>query len=65
MLSVCSGHHDGEYRTSRIRITWKSCSKDVMTELGFLMDDAQVASELCEKFCAEIPGIYFVDWIEE
>ena len=36
---------------------------DVMTELGFLMDDAQVASELCEKFWAEIPGIYFVDWI--
>ena len=31
-----------------------------MTELGFWMDDAQVASELCEKFWAEIPGIYIL-----
>ena len=31
-----------------------------MTECGFWMDDAQVASELCEKFWAEIPGIYIL-----
>ena len=30
------------------------------THLGFWMDDAQVASELCEKFWAEIPGIYIL-----
>jgi Holliday junction resolvase RusA-like endonuclease len=29
-----------------------------MTELGFWKDDAQVASEVIEKFWAEIPGIW-------
>jgi Holliday junction resolvase RusA-like endonuclease len=37
--------------------------KDVMTALGFWKDDAQVASEIIEKFWADIPGIYVV--IEE
>ena len=32
--------------------------KDVMTEVGFWKDDAQVASEIAEKFYAKIPGIY-------
>ncbi len=32
--------------------------KDVMTGLGFWKDDALVASEIVEKFWAEIPGIY-------
>ncbi len=32
--------------------------KDVMTAVGFWQDDAQVASEIVEKFWAEIPGIY-------
>jgi Holliday junction resolvase RusA-like endonuclease len=31
--------------------------KDAMTEAGFWKDDAQVASELTEKFWAEAPGI--------
>lgn len=29
-----------------------------MTAAGFWKDDAQVASEICEKFWAEVPGIY-------
>lgn len=29
-----------------------------MTALGFWRDDAQVASEIAEKFWAEVPGIY-------
>ena len=29
-----------------------------MTEVGFWKDDAQVASEIIEKFYARIPGIY-------
>ena len=29
-----------------------------MTRLGYWRDDAQVASEIVEKFWAEIPGIY-------
>lgn len=32
--------------------------KDCMTARGFWKDDAQVASEICEKFWAERPGIY-------
>lgn len=32
--------------------------KDVMTELNFWKDDALVASEVIEKFWAEVPGIY-------
>lgn len=32
--------------------------KDCMTKAGFWGDDAQVASEICEKFYAEIPGIF-------
>lgn len=32
--------------------------KDCMTALGFWSDDALVASEICEKFWAEVSGIY-------
>ena len=32
--------------------------KDIMTELHFWKDDAQVASEVTEKYWADIPGIY-------
>lgn len=32
--------------------------KDCMTELGFWNDDAQVASEIIEKFWADTVGIY-------
>jgi Holliday junction resolvase RusA-like endonuclease len=32
--------------------------KDCMEKLGYYKNDAQVASEITEKFWAEIPGIY-------
>ena len=32
--------------------------KDAMTKAGFWADDALVASEICEKFTGEIPGIF-------
>ena len=32
--------------------------KDAMTKGGFWGDDAQVASEICEKFTGPIPGIF-------
>lgn len=32
--------------------------KDCMTRLHFWKDDAQVASEISEKFWAAVPGIY-------
>jgi Holliday junction resolvase RusA-like endonuclease len=31
---------------------------DIMTDLGFWKDDAIVASEIIEKFWAQVPGIY-------
>ena len=50
---------NGEYKTTKpdtdnlIKLL-----KDCMTELGFWKDDALVASEITEKFWADIPGIY-------
>ena len=52
-------HRNGEYRTTRPDTdNLNKLLKDCMTELGFWKDDAQVASEVCEKFWAEIPGIW-------
>lgn len=52
-------HADGEYKITKpdtdnlIKLL-----KDCMTTDRFWTDDALVASELCEKFWAERPGIY-------
>lgn len=55
----CGGHRDGEYRTSKPDTdNLQKLLKDCMTAVGFWSDDAQVASETCEKFWAAIPGIY-------
>ena len=52
-------HADGTYRTSKPDTdNLQKLLKDCMTRLGFWRDDAQVASEVCEKFWAEVPGIY-------
>ena len=52
-------HRDGEYRTSRPDTdNLQKLLKDVMTTLGFWTDDAVVASEVVEKFWADVPGIY-------
>ncbi len=52
-------HHDGEYRTSKPDTdNLVKMLKDVMTDLRFWKDDAQVASEVIEKYWADIPGIY-------
>jgi Holliday junction resolvase RusA-like endonuclease len=52
-------HHDGEYRTSKPDTdNLVKMLKDVMTDLHFWKDDAQVASEVIEKYWADIPGIY-------
>lgn len=32
--------------------------QDCMTKVGFWGDDSQIASLICEKFWADIPGIY-------
>ena len=52
-------HRNGEYRTSKPDTdNLVKLLKDVMTELHFWNDDAQVASEVIEKYWADIPGIY-------
>jgi Holliday junction resolvase RusA-like endonuclease len=54
-----SKHKDGDWKTTRPD-TDNSIKmfKDVITKLGYWNDDAQVASEITEKFFANIPGIY-------
>lgn len=55
----CGDHRDGEYRITKPDTdNLQKMLKDVMTDLHFWKDDAQVASEICEKFWAERPGIY-------
>ena len=50
---------DGQYKTTRPDTdNLQKLLKDVMTDLGFWRDDAQVASEVAEKFWADLPGIY-------
>ena len=52
-------HPDGSYRITKPDTdNLQKLLKDVMTALGFWKDDAQVASEITEKFWAEIPGIF-------
>ena len=56
---VVAGHKDGEYRTTRPDTeNIQKALKDVMTDLRFWKDDALVASELIEKFWAEVPGLF-------
>lgn len=56
---ITGKHKDGEYKTSRPDTdNMIKLLKDVMTDLGFWRDDSQVASEITEKFWADVPGIY-------
>ena len=49
----------GEYKTTRPDTdNLVKLFKDCMTKVGFWKDDAQVSSELNEKFYAEISGVY-------
>lgn len=52
-------HGDGEWRTTKPDTdNLQKLLKDCMTDVGFWTDDAQVVSEICEKFWAERPGLY-------
>ena len=52
-------HKDGEWKTSKPDTdNLQKMLKDCMTRLGFWNDDAQVVSEVVEKFWAKVPGIY-------
>lgn len=52
-------YKDGEYRITKPDTdNLQKLLKDCMTMCGFWKDDALVASEIVEKFWAEVPGIY-------
>jgi Holliday junction resolvase RusA-like endonuclease len=52
-------HNDGDYKTSKPDLdNTQKLLQDCMTAVGFWKDDAQVASLICEKFWAVVPGIY-------
>ena len=56
---IVGPHEDGEPKTSRPDTdNLQKLLKDCMTVTGFWLDDAQVASEVAEKFWADIPGIF-------
>ena len=52
-------HKGGEYRITKPDTdNLQKMLKDCMTLCGFWTDDALVASEICEKLWADVPGIY-------
>ena len=52
-------HKDGQYKDTKPDTdNLNKMLKDEMTRAGFWKDDAQVASEIIEKFWAETTGIY-------
>jgi Holliday junction resolvase RusA-like endonuclease len=56
---ITGNHRDGEYKTTKPDTdNLQKMLKDIMTDLGYWTDDALVASEIIEKFWAEVPGIY-------
>lgn len=57
-FSYSKGHKDGEYKTTRPDTdNLQKALKDVMTELHFWHDDAQVVAEVPIKVWAKQPGI--------
>jgi len=54
-----SGHGDGEWKITKPDTdNLIKLFKDCMTRTGYWIDDAQVCSEITEKFWATRPGIY-------
>ena len=52
-------HKNGEYKATKPDTdNLNKLLKDCMTDLGFWTDDALVASEVIEKYWADLPGIY-------
>ena len=52
-------HKHGDYKATRPDTdNLQKLLKDCMIKCGYWKDDALVASEICEKFYGEIPGIW-------
>lgn len=59
LFPISGKHHNGEYRATRPDTdNLQKMLKDCMTKCGFWKDDALVASEIAEKFWADVPGIW-------
>lgn len=56
---ITGKHRDGQFKTTKPDTdNMVKTLKDVMTKLGYWVDDSLVASEIIEKFWAAVPGIY-------
>lgn len=56
---ITGSHIDGQWKTTKPDTdNLQKLLKDCMTLCGYWKDDAQVASEIVEKFWAKVPGIY-------
>lgn len=56
---ITGSHIDGQWKTTKPDTdNLQKLLKDCMTLCGYWKDDAQVASEIVEKFWAEKPGIF-------
>ncbi|MBP1546315.1 MAG: RusA family crossover junction endodeoxyribonuclease [Oscillospiraceae bacterium] len=59
LFPVSGKHKNGDYKTTRPDTdNLQKMLKDCMTKCGFWKDDALVASEISEKFWADVPGIW-------
>lgn len=59
LFPITGKHKDGEYKATKPDTdNLQKLLKDCMTNLRFWLDDALVASEVCEKFYAKVTGIY-------
>ena len=58
---ITGKHRNGEWKTTKPDTdNLQKLLKDCMTKLGYWKDDAQVVSEIIEKFWATQPGLYIV-----
>lgn len=65
---MIKGVQTGQYKTTKPDTdNLQKLFKDCMTKLGFWKDDAEVASEIAEKFWSEVVGIYVrvEEWDDE
>lgn len=65
---MIKGVRSGQYKTTAPDTdNLQKLFKDCMTEVGFWKNDAEVASEIAEKFWSEVVGIYVrvEEWDDE
>lgn len=65
---MIKGVRSGQYKTTAPDTdNLQKLFKDCMSEVGFWKNDAQVASEIAEKFWSEVVGIYVrvEEWDDE